>query len=407
MCRTLFFATLAVYLSLTFFPARPAVAEPTTSAATEGLRHLPPDALAFIHIRFHDFMQTDAGKAIAGKWLDKDVAEIFFGKGQACGVKLSAVEELALFAPPVPSKALTETLQGKVNDKSVLLSIRGAAFGLSLAAAAMGGKMNFADLLTTEPPLVIITSTKPFDRKRIVATYLWGADRPKHQKEKEKKDKEDKGDSEAAEVSVLSLSDRALLIGDSVGVLTYADLQERDDIPAPFKKAFMKAGQTHHILAGVYFPVIKTLLQMGASINVLSEGIGADGSGRFDIDVATLSPLFNLRTAFLAADFRKEATLDIWLHGKNERTAKLGTELVKNLLVAAELSLDKAAKRDAQDKQRQAIDPLLRSARRACERARLEQHGGDVTLRLSSVLSAAELEKFAEVVAAWQASLAE
>jgi hypothetical protein len=406
MCRFLFLAMVALSVSMTLFLPRAARAEPT-AAVTEGLRHLPPDALAFVHLRFRDFMQTEAGKAIVGKWLERDVAEIFFGEGQACGVKLSAVEELILLAPPVPSKALTETLQGKINDKSVLLSIRGAAFGLSLAAAAMGGKMDFADLLSTEPPLVIITSTKPFDRKKIVATYLWGADRPKVQKKQEKKANDDKGAPAAAEVSMLSLSDRTLLIGDSVGVLTYADLQERNNIPTPFKKAFVKAGQTHHVLAGVYFPVIKTLLQMGASINVLSEGIGGEGNGRFDVDVATLSPLFNLRTAFLVVDFKKEAVLDIWLNGKNERTAMLAAELMKNLLLAAELSLDKAAKRDAKGKQRQAIDPLVRNARRAIERARLEQHAADVTLRLSSVLSAADLEKIAELVGAWQSRLVE
>jgi hypothetical protein len=87
------------------------------------------------------------------------------------------------------------------------------------------------------------------------------------------------------------------------------------------------------------------------------------------------------------------------MSGKNQRSAVLATELMKNLLVAADLGLDKIGKHRGKNNRRENLAPLVRTARHALEKSRLERQGADLRLRFSS--SGAELEKIAEFLAEW------
>src|SRR5262245_30714092 len=70
----------------------------------DGLRHVPLDALGFVHIRVGDFRKTEAGKLLMEELLkDRDAAKGFEQIKKEMGIDLTEVESVTflVLTPPL------------------------------------------------------------------------------------------------------------------------------------------------------------------------------------------------------------------------------------------------------------------------------------------------------------------
>jgi hypothetical protein len=199
------------------------------------------------------------------------------------------------------------------------------------------------EYLAATGPLMIVTSTKPIDRKKILQAELgkarrWGIPYDT---------------SPRAEPSVLFLSERSLLVGAPWELASYSELVARKAPPksSPLQQALALGAEPHLIVAGGHLPA--EVRRIFASPEV------PDDVQRL---LAPVSALLSTE-ASLTLDLKERLEITLRFHAHNDISADATLEAVKSLRVLAELGLEQAreagepggAKLDLEKKLKQAL----------------------------------------------------
>src|SRR5207244_1024655 len=174
--------------------------------------------------------------------------------------------------------------------------------------------MDMIDDFSYSGPLVIVTSTKDLDRKKILRVQmfdtkprdLYGPDQP----------------------TVLFLSDRTVMLGAPWELARYSEAMARKPKTQPLKSALALGAQQHLLVAGGYMPA--DIRRMVFS------------PFNFDMrELAAISPLL-MTEAGLAMNLGKSVDFKFHFHAPTEAAAANALQAVKSLRVLAELAIEKS-----------------------------------------------------------------
>src|SRR5262245_1842133 len=223
-------------------------------ALPEGLRHVPPDAMAFLYVRVGDFLQSDAGKMLKEQVLkDKRAAEAIKQAEKVVGVTCADLESVTLivleppadifrwgpgmsgrgpgadFGPTTPFEekffekkpALPDFPKefDKVKDSKGIPKDADPDFESPVVFQDdpfIRGEMGHHGY-SAFGPLLVLTTKQPYDRKKMLKTLVLPS-----------RDDADERFHGAPGMSVLFLSDRSFMLGPPPALVRYADLQGRD-----------------------------------------------------------------------------------------------------------------------------------------------------------------------------------
>lgn len=264
----------------------------------EGLRHVPRDAMAFVHVRIGDFLLTKLGKQLrqqAGR------SEIVRELEEKLGIRDTDIESVTvLVLPPVARDVGGNREQIEAMNQLFLdLGIRQSQFQRRLRP-----EIGFA---------VVCTTTQPYERKKLLR--LLDADT-------------------SEDLSLVCLSERSFLVGPPEGLALYADhIAHPSTKNDRLKIAFDLAAQKHHLSAGGYLPAHVKALLMAEPANAPGFNRPENGGGLLDRRMAAmLAPLANLRVAAVSVDVDDAIKVDVQLHGTNEESTALALESAKTCL---------------------------------------------------------------------------
>jgi hypothetical protein len=364
---------------------------PPAADLPEGLRYVPTDAVAFVHVRVGDFLKGEPGGALLKKLgQDKDAVQVVARIEQTLGVKLTEIESATLlllnlpllpegpapgpggpwlvkpgnnwgFQPPfkLDEKDLPKVLED-MNVKPLPAKPREAPpekeSPVAFQDPPLGQPLAGGDALESGGTLLILTATGPLDRKAILKALAAGGGGRQ-------------AGPDLSNVSALFLSDRSVLIGSPAGLMVYVEQAGRREAGfrkgGPLQDALAQGAAPHLLVAGAHLPVAarKRLL------------ITAVREGRLG-PLAPLLPLLQA-PAGLTLDVGQEVDLTLRLYEPTERGAALALEAVKSLRTLTELALEDGPaapfKLDAD---------LVKPLRKALARAVIEQQGTTVQARL-------------------------
>jgi hypothetical protein len=403
----------------------------------EGLRHVPADAMAFVHVRVGDLLASELGKSLKQRlFKDKEAAKKLQEIEKLTGVMCENIESVTLIflEPPFMGGRMTDrpttgfgTMPGQpvpfdaprtpFDRKDSETKPASPDFPKGFEKEGKGvpkldppkddgdfespvvfqddrWMMQEADR-TSFGPLMVVTTSQPYDRKKLLKGMLMpqsddGRGGHRHW---------------AHDVSVLLLSERSFLLGMPAALVRYAEHQTRDTrLATGFKKggkggdkggfgiqkglsppaaaplaAALELGRTPHmVVAGAHIPA--TLKQMMLA-----------GAGReLPPPAATLYPLLGVGAAGLTLDLGNTADLKIELQGGNARGTALAAEAAKAGLALLDLGFEHMIAMDKADagddpKAKEGIE-LLKKARKALAAATVEQDGAVVRISLRTDL---------------------
>lgn len=348
---------------ITFFTACRGIAQQPAAkqqSLPDGLRHVPPDAMGFIHFRAGDFLKTEVGKSLLAELRkDREASKGLKKIEQTVGVEAADIDTVTLImlAPgprspfdgpgrpiyPRGSKYDFKDFKDKmplpppglekdgIKDKAKEIEKEKLLFEAEKPAGKESpvvyqpiqrhmhdsDEFGFGEFPEFGGPLVIVTSTKPLDRKKMLRSQLFG---PK-----------------AIDVygppqdpSVLFLSDRSVLLGMSWDIGRYSEAMARKTEPKnqPMKSALALGAESHLIVAGGHVPEnVRRMLFMPFNMDMR--------------ELAPLSPLL-MTEAGLALDFGNSLEMKLQFNAPTDASALNAEQAVKSLKVMAELALEKS-----------------------------------------------------------------
>jgi hypothetical protein len=442
---------------------------PAGAALPEGLRHVPADAMGFVHFRLGEFLKSEAGQALREQLLREEHAGKIIKEIEGrIGVSLSEIDSVTLvvmesmlwelqprssgpgramesavpfmekmkafpdkkfdFGPPpgkisAPKPPLPEDFpkprealpklerpplekppklqRPKAPDRDLPedldfespVSFQGEVFGGPMMEYPMGG------------PLVILTTTKPVDRRKIIKRLLLPTD-------DEELDRRFHGEGGP---SVLFLSERSFILGSPAALMQYSAQigKETRGASRGFGKgpggapggfggapAFGKGGAGAPALAP-----LRPVLALGAEPHLLVAGGHVPASIKQALLVrppmhgpeaalfATFSPLANVASVGLTLDLGKTADLKIHLNGANPRSAALAGEAVKTGLALVDISMERLLSGQS-DTDRDSPPPklktdLLKKIRKALSSVTTTEQGNTVQVHLRTEIDPA------------------
>jgi hypothetical protein len=454
-------AGLIVLGAATVGVSQPGADEAPPKPLPEGLRHVPIDAMGFVHFRIGDFLKSDIGKTLATQLMrHPDTAKTVQAMERELGVQISDLESVTLLLlepafldmlggrafqaggmgggimrsapfvesalPPIVEKAIPLTpppIPPKEGPKDAPKEPAKpeAPFGfeespVSLQAEFIQRDIEELMMLNLDHsgwgPLVILTTTKPVDRKALLRRFVLPEQRPD-----QRPDQRLDGLVHRGEMSVLFLSDRAFLVGSPMEIWRYSDAVGKER-PGAGKGGFAKgpfgkggAGapaaaavtrttlrraralghEPHLILAGGQFSGLKNLMLLGGA-----RGMGPGAGAEVGL-AATLFPLLNVSSAALTLDLDRTADLKIHFHGANLKSATLAAEAAKTGLTLLDLGIERLL----EDKTALAPDDpgfplvaeLLKKTRAAVAAATVKQDETTVLVQLRGEINAKTLSQ--------------
>jgi len=347
--------------------------EPKQASLPDGLRHVPADALGFLHVRAADFLKSELGSQLLKEVQQDSEAK----KGLAniereielhLGMKLADLDTVTFLVlgpptlsqlqgiemrmmqmqrqrpgydrPPVFDKGMpfkdampkdffekkVERFEGKIkaDDKQLEVMLRDP-LAAQVSYQPLPGEFAHATgrYLAMSGPLVIVTSTKTLDRKKILRSNVI------------------RGNADGGrggffsdvpfEKSVLFLSDRTIMVGAAWEVERYSEQMARNPGPQakPMQAALALGAKSHIVIAGGHVPADLRRSQFFPSAEILRA-------------LAPLSPLLQAE-AGVALDLGKNLNLTLAFKGTTAENAEQTLQAAKNLRVLAELAMEKNA----------------------------------------------------------------
>jgi uncharacterized membrane protein len=335
---------LGVVLTSSFAFAQPAAKQ----ALPEGLKHVPVDAMAFVHIRAGDFLKSEIGKTLLTELQqDREASKGLKEIEKTLGVTAADLESLTILMLAPAKNSLNQQMRWDMAPQKY--NIPRGAMDLPLEKVPPPVKepevekkkeevkelpvllqqviqeRDFLPYIQPGPPmpavspfpgpLVIVTSTKPLDQKKILRTQLFGPPRQ---------------DRYAQGPSLVFLSDRSVLLGATWDLGRYSELIGRKALPKvkPLEAALALGAESHLVVAGGH----------------LSKDVREMLLSPFSPEAEMLAPLTPLMhtDAGLTLDFGKSADMTIQFNAPNEANAAQALQAAKALRVLAELALEKS-----------------------------------------------------------------
>jgi hypothetical protein len=362
--------------------------QPASPPLPEGLRHVPPDAMGFVHFRAGDFLKSAIGKTLLQELRkDPEAAKGFKKIEQTLGIEAADLESVTLLVLTPPSRLQMNPWDGsprgprykqrfgpdfEMKRKADLEKADKEAFMRRIAEQEAGQRradedarrqraeelrrkleaekkksdeknsakqespvifqdgrfdqpfpdidpLEVADYLAYSGPLMIVTSTKTLDRKKILRAQFFQVQR---------RDFYDSHRSQ--ESSALFLGDRTVMIGVPWELARYSELMARNPGPTakPMQSALALGASPHFVVAGGHLPAEVRrmyLFYYGPEKQAL----------------AAVSPLM-LTEAALALDLGTTVDLTLQFQAQTEASAGYALQAVKSLRVLAELALEKS-----------------------------------------------------------------
>jgi Protein of unknown function (DUF1559) len=401
----------------------------------EGLRHVPPDAMAFVHFRAAEFFKSDMGKTLVLRLAAEKSGSLFLDAiGKQLGVPLADVESMTLLfmgpprfgmfgskkvdkvpmAEPVPArtpfdknerpekdfkevkpdfkdfdkkesdkkeKSDFEEAAAPVSCQPELILQDGPAVNKGYYGYGMYGGPNMQAMMELEmnswEPLVIVTSAAPLNRKQLLKSFA-GFEARHH------------GHFDGPGGfgrSILFLSDHSYLMGRPSDLARYtAHVAKMPPEPAPLAAALsmgIKKGRV--LIAGAHVPsYVKKLMTI-------------EGLRGIPEQLAPFAALVHTPAA-LALDLGKSTHLELLLQGPTERSAALAAQAAKSGLAVCELMLDRLSellqptKKDAKsaktallkqlDKANHPLPDFIVKANQALQGAKVDVQGTTVRVQV-------------------------
>ncbi|MBI1830722.1 MAG: hypothetical protein HYR84_04640 [Planctomycetes bacterium] len=363
--RSIFRAVLGCGLAL-LWTAGFGFAQPAESKLPEGLRHVPADALGFVHVRTGDFAKSLIGQSLLQQIrADREASKGLKKFEQTLGIDATEIESVTALILPLPKRSQFEMWDGpggrlfdfrpryekkkdwrdwekkdmpfpppKFEDKKADIDkdekktsadrfapVLFQDFDERRMMAQDLDPMAAAEYLSFSGPLFVVTATKPLDRKAILRSKIF-QDGPH----------EPFSPRPSTEYSALFLSDRSVLIGVPWELARHSELMARNPEPKarPMQAALELGEKPHLVVAGGYLPA--ELRRMFLPLFMRENDM------RW---LAAISPLWHTEAA-LTLDLG--ASVDVALQFKAPNAAAAGNALqaVKSWRVLAEFALEKS-----------------------------------------------------------------
>jgi hypothetical protein len=407
-----------------------ASAQPVETKLPDGLRHVPADAMSFVHFRVVDFLQTPFGKSMLAELRkDREAAKGLKSMEDTWGLDATEVESVTLIMLPLPAlnlwdgpliPDLNRRIPGKVGGwklkaADAMQLRRIAEEAAKFKAIEMERRLQqeqqrlieelrrreleekrrqeekkkddkakdetLAPVLFQERPLndllpyveqhdrrdpfafsglVIVTATKPLDRKKMMRPLIFPPERRGFD------------DGPRQEMSALFLSDRSVMIGPASELARYSELMARKEPPKtrPMQTALDMAAKPHLMVAGSHVPADFARFYF-APFNPQAT------------QMAAVAPLFHTE-AGLALDLGTSIDLTVQFKAPTEAAAANALQAAKTLVVLAELALEKS--KDGGESGGWKLD-LEKGLAKALADARIEQDGLTARAKLKMDLS--------------------
>jgi hypothetical protein len=369
LIRAMLGCGLGLVLTAQFALGQPDPVKPPNPPLAEGLRHVPPDALGFVHFRAGDFLKSPHGTSLlAALKLDLEAARGLQKLEQRLGMELADIESVTLillpppaylgprawdfFSPrgmprydksypkrpigipeqvlpvpdPVPPPKIEVEKNGENRSDAKPIEQGYSFVGLQDIVTGQAGlemdPRTSLEYLAMSGPLYIVTGSKPLDRKAIMRADFFRSREPSTLHE-----------SGSRESTLLFLSERSLLIGAPWEMARYSDLMTRN--PGPKTKPLQSAlalgssPERHLLVAGGHLPA-----SVRRSLQLPDVGGGMRG-------FAAMLPLLHTETA-LTLVLDKSVDLRLECQAANEISAEMALESVKSLRELAYLALEMA-----------------------------------------------------------------
>lgn len=318
----------------------------------DGLRHVPLDAMGFIHFRAGDLLKSAVGKALLQELQQAREAKQGLKKiEQTLGIEVADLESVTLLML-APTHRFFNPLEMMPKQPMPLQDMD--RFGVG----------------DRDPnPLVMVTSTKPLDRMKILKSHLF-AEQPRDLL------------APSTEPSVLFLSDSTVMIGMPWELARYTDVVARKSAPKtqPMKSALALGAEPHLVVAGGYLP--PELRQMVPLF------------GQQTHLFAAAAPLFHTDAA-LTVDLDTSFDLTLQFQAPSEAGAAMALQALKSLRVMMELSLEKHREiGEPSEWQRE----LQKAVPKALAEASIEQKGTTVRAKLKMDVKPAFFKRFTKEI---------
>lgn len=382
----------------------PADEAPPAKPLPEGLRHVPADAMGFIHFRLGDFLKSDIGKVLAMQLKrNPDSAKALEMVERELGISLTDIDSVTLlmlepafmdalggpaamafrptvavpdvrsmpFEAPVPPALPTlpkDAAPPKVDDKKPDLPFEGDESPVSLQPELRDEMMMLLEQSHRQwGPLVILTTKQPVDRKKLLRKFVLPEPHIKQPAGQPIQQIVQQGPFSRQETSVLFLSDRAFMVGPVLEIWRYTDHVSRETRSPRLGAAGKGAarggpgkpaadgvgGAGGKAAAAAPAAPLRQALALGAEPHLVVAGGQFAGLRNFlllasrgldDPEARTLAPLLPLlgvASGALTLDLGRTAELKIHLQGSNTKSAALAAEAAKTGLVLLDLGIER------------------------------------------------------------------
>jgi hypothetical protein len=318
----------------------------------DALRHVPVDAVGFVHVRVGDLLRGDLGKQLYQELQrDREAAKGLKGIEKSLGLQIGDIDSVTILlvnaqgGPPmmrpwdIPGrrpfiekkfdldmkKAIDFKFEKDVEEKKPE-----PPPAKESPVVFQPGRFEHGHFHDLDPrdfdgpfistPLVIVTSTKDLDRKGILRQQVFAA-----------KPRGAFGPGMSHGPSMLFLSDRSVIVGQTWDLAQYAELMARKETPkrAPMQGALDLAAKPHAVVAGGHMP---------AEYRRMYWGMLSFGSPDARI-MGMLAPLFQTEAA-LALNVGKTVDVSLQLAAPTDANAAQTMQAMKNLRILADFAIE-------------------------------------------------------------------
>ncbi len=214
-----------------------------------------------------------------------------------------------------------------------------------------------------QPWAIVVTTSKPYDARKIAATI--GSDA------KEETVNEHKLEIGADEKGVGFLTDRTFVRG------------QADEV----RRVLKESGKSKNgaLAALVREAAGKHLLAVGLDVEALAKTAPAEARGP---EEAALQPLLKAKTALLTVDMTNEVKADLRVAFEGESDAKHGEEAINNGLDLLRGALVKQAQEMAKNRELAGVVEMMQDAQAGLRAAKVERNGSEVDVAASAKIDA-------------------
>jgi hypothetical protein len=369
----------------------------------EPLRHVPPDAMGFVHLRVGEFLKSDLGKNLLQELkLDKEAAKGLKKMEQELGIDIADIDTVTVLMLNTPNQfqmrprfrerfdwdvpkmkvmpAQKIFEDKKIEDKKVPdakdakdspVVFQEVQF---LPVPREDFDRDFMDYPSFSGPLVIVSAKKDLDRRALLRMQFA---QPRQ------------GDpfqpAHPFGPSVLFLSDRIAMVGQAWDLAHYSEMMARNPAPKnkPLASSLALATDSHVVVAGGYLPAEMRKLFLTPFM------FGPDMRS-----LASVTPL--LQTEMGAAiDLGKQLEVKLNFTATSEVAAAHTLQAVKSLRVLAEIAIEKENEAGEPVGTKLALQKRLKDT---LANAVVEQKGMSVRVQLKMALDATLVKRYTKEI---------